>query len=229
MQTSMIAILIALCVPPMICAENIPGLNVSYDTKNDRLTVDAKSVPLTQILAQISEQSGVEILVDPSVEKDINIYLPAQPLEKALKQLARDLNYAMHYDKAESRLVAMKIVPQGKQTSSNFVSVTKPTARGGRPYGSGDDNIDVGSGGGYRSRSNLIVGDYLDSRSKSNSSAANQEITLSPEEMEAQGNSVTPRKRKIRQHHPQHNNLLNESLSETANGGDSSDDSASDQ
>jgi type II secretory pathway component GspD/PulD (secretin) len=136
----------------MICAENIPGLNVSYDTKNDRLTVDAKKVPLTQILAQISEQSGVEILVDPSVEKDISIYLPAQPLKKALKQIARGLNYAMYYNDEDSRLVAMKIVPKGKQGSSNLVPVTHPNALSGQPDRRGDGNYDEGNNDATRGR-----------------------------------------------------------------------------
>jgi type II secretory pathway component GspD/PulD (secretin) len=180
-NTLFISILLILCIAPMLYAENVPGLKVTYAQKEDLLTVDANGVPLTQILAQISEQSGIEILVDPSVEKDINIYLPAQPLEKALKQLARDLNYAMHYNDKDSRLVAMKIVPQGKQSSGNLVSVTKPTARMGRYDGSGDRNYETSGGRDNRKSKQPIV---------------IKKETLSVEEMIDHGIDVSPSKRK---------------------------------
>jgi type II secretory pathway component GspD/PulD (secretin) len=186
MQTSklmLIAILIALCVPPMICAENIPGLNVSYDTKNDRLTVDAKSVPLTQILAQISEQSGVEILVDPSVEKELSIYLPAQPLKKALKQLARGLNYAMYYNDEDSRLVAMKIVPKGKQVNGNLVSVTKSNARTGGNDGYSDENNVAISGVGTGL---YTTGDSYGSENQTALPSVNRGQPYTPEKIEQQ-------------------------------------------
>jgi len=197
----LISMLFVLCVTPMLCAENVPGLNVSYDQKEDLLTVDANFVPLTHVFAQIATQSGIEIIVDPSIEKDISIYLPPQPLENALKQLARDLNYAMQYDNAGSRLVAMKIVPQGKQDSGNFVSsATKPNIRSGRLDGLGDGNNETIGGGSrdidYNGGRNYSAGNPSELRGEPKLPDDDQQRTVDPVELEARGINAHPRKHK---------------------------------
>jgi hypothetical protein len=206
--------LLVLCFTPILNAANTPGLNVSYESKKDLLTVDANGVPLTQILARIAEQSGIEIMIDPSVEKEISIYLPAQPLEKALKQLARGLNYAMHYDKATSRLVAMKIVPQGKLTSGKLISLTKPTARMGRPDGIEDDNSDVS--GGVRGYSSS-AGDYPVSENKSETPTVNTQQTPCAEEFKSKGLDFKPVKRQPSLPVEQNNNEIKEVNSNITN------------
>lgn len=199
-NTLLISILFVLCIAPMLCAENVPRLNVSYDDKEDLLTVDANFVPLTHILSQIATLSGVEIILDPSIQKDISIYLPPQPLENALKQLARDLNYAMQYDKAGSRLVVMKIVPQGKQNSGNLVSATKPNIRSGRLDGLGDGNNETIGGGSrgsdYNGGRNYSAGNPSELRSEPKSPGVDQQRTFDPVELEARGINAPPRKLK---------------------------------
>ena len=189
--------------------------NISYDRQTGMLTVEADRTPLTQILAQIATQSGVEIIVDISIEKEISISLPEQPLEKALKQIARGLNYTMHYEEADSqnpsqgdRLVAMKILPQGKQGSGNLGSVSVFGARAGRVSGQGDGDGDYETGGGRGDR-NYPAGHYLRGRREPRQPAFNQESTLDPVEMEAQGITGLPP-------HPENPSLIQRS-NNTAN------------
>ena len=183
------SMLLAWSMAPMLAAENIARLNVSYDRKTGLLTVEADHTPLTQILAQIAAQSGVEIIVDPSIEKEISISLPEQPLEKALKKIARGLSYAMYYDEADSKLVAMKILPQGKQDSGNRAPGVLFDARAGRVGGQADGDYETSGGRGDR---NYPAGDYFESNRKSEPPVVNRQKTWSTEEMEAQGIITAP-------------------------------------
>lgn len=115
------------------------GLEVRYDRERDRLSVQAEQVSLTQVLGRIAAQTGVEILMDPSIEKTVSMSLKGQPLEKALKQIARGLSYVMLYDSGKKqnstqtpRLTTMKLLPEGKQDSPNLVPVAVLNARAGR-------------------------------------------------------------------------------------------------
>jgi hypothetical protein len=183
------SMLLAWSMAPMLGAENSARFNVSYDRQTGLLTVEADRTPLTQILAQIATQSGVEIMVDPSIEKEISISLPEQPLEKALRKIARGLSYAMYYDVGDSKLVAMKILPQGKQGSGNLVPASLFDARAGRVSDQGDGSYETGGSRGGR---NYPAGDYFESNRKSEPPVVNRQKTLSTEEMAAQGIFVLP-------------------------------------
>ncbi len=212
------SMLLAWSMAPMLAAENRGRLNISYDRQTGILTVEADRTPLTQILAQIATQSGVKIIVDPSIEREISISLPEQPLEKALKQIARGLSYTMHYEEVDSRnptqgdrLVAMKILPQGKQGSGNLVPVSLFDARAGRGSGQGDGDSETGGGRGDR---NYPAGHYLDDNREPKQPPFDQEPTLDPVELEAQGITVSPPHQQNPSLIQRNNNLSNETESE---------------
>ena len=102
---------------------------VIYDKATDRLSVQADTVSLEGLLARIALLSGVEFLMDPEVEQPVSITLKDRSLEKGLKKIMQvlDLRYAMIYQKkegqdqsAESLLISMKIVPEGKENNPNL-------------------------------------------------------------------------------------------------------------
>jgi hypothetical protein len=109
------------------------GLQVRYDAAMDRLSLDAHDSPLTQVLARISRQSGVEILIDPSVDYPVTASLRDQPLENALATLTRDMNAVMIHDQLEiagnSRqpvLVRMELLPVGETNTALLRPVLNP-------------------------------------------------------------------------------------------------------
>lgn len=100
---------------------------VFYDKAKDILSVDADDASLQILLARIALLSGVEILIDPSIERRISIKIEDRSLEEGLKDIARGLSYAMTYNngkdnKGKPLLVSMKIVPMGK-TPGGLISV----------------------------------------------------------------------------------------------------------
>lgn len=229
------SMLLAWSMASMLGAENSARLNVSYNRQTGLLTIEADRAPLTQILAQIATQSGVEIIVDSSIEKEISISLPEQPLERALKQIARGLSYAMYYGKADSqdppqgdRLVAMKILPQGKEGSGYLVPVSLSEAQPGRVSDQGDSDSETGGGRGDR---NYPAGDYFESKRKSEPPVLNKQKALSTEEMGAQGITAVPRQLQKPLPIQRNNNTANETQSEIddAEGGYSPDYAPADQ
>ncbi len=106
---------------------------VSYDRASDSLTVEARGLPLTTVLARIAELSAVEILVAPGIEKKISIKINGLSLEEGLKRITRGLSHAMVFSEGEGKgakplLISIKIIPKGPSDGSNAVPVGKLAA-----------------------------------------------------------------------------------------------------
>ena len=160
------------------------GMEVTYDRERDLLSVRADQVPLTQVLGRISDRSGIEILIDPSIDNKISIVISEQPLEKALKQIARGLSYVMLYGKSSNqdrssglRLATMKLLPEGRQNSPNLVPVAVLNARAGRSVGGEGNRGTRGGHGGPVSP----PGRHPEASHTSNNSAYSRRRTSSPE------------------------------------------------
>lgn len=118
-----------------VMPETVVRQPVRYDSETDRLTVDARSESLTSVLTRISRQSGVEILVDPAVERLVTVSIKDQPLEKVIGQLTRGLNTVMVYDlrslpgKGEQNvLVRVQLLPKGQTNTALLIPLLSPEA-----------------------------------------------------------------------------------------------------
>lgn len=99
------------------------------DTSADKLTVSAKRAPLFKLLGEISKKCGIEILIDPTVNREINTKFSNMRLDQGLKRISRGLSYTFFYNQKSSkdnankqyRISAVHILPQGKEDSGNLV------------------------------------------------------------------------------------------------------------
>lgn len=106
---------------------------VQYDKRTDKLTIEADKASLKELLARIQLASGVEISMDPTLERPVSMQMKDQPLEAALLALARrlNLNHALFYGrpakagKAPSLLIGMHVLPSGT-ASGNIAPVVDP-------------------------------------------------------------------------------------------------------
>jgi hypothetical protein len=108
---------------------------VHYDRATNCLTLHVQDMSLTQLLAQISGQTGVEILMDPTVERPITFSMQDQPLEAGLNKLTRGLNTVMIHDQRDvpgkgrqSMLTTLKLLPAGQTNSALLRPVLSPEA-----------------------------------------------------------------------------------------------------
>ena len=89
---------------------------VYYDRGKGTLTVSANMAKIRKLLADISSKTGITILIDPSIEKNVTIKISSKPVEAALKQIMKGLSYALIYESGgeDHRLTGVRILPKGK-------------------------------------------------------------------------------------------------------------------
>ena len=143
MKSMMLLLLGLLAAPALAGTAHVAGTDslpvagqaVRYDAVSDRIAIQAQATSLTGLLAQISRQSGVEILIDPAVERPVTMDIKDQPLEQALEALTRGLNTVLVHDvrtlpgKGEQNvLVMVKLLPKGQTNTALLMPVLSPEA-----------------------------------------------------------------------------------------------------
>jgi len=135
-----LAALLGLAVSTAFAADPQPATpsapqTVHYDAATDRLSLDVHGLPLTQVLARISRQSGVEILADPAVDHPVTSSLQDQPMDTVLDNLTRGMNAVMIHDERELPgqgrqpvLVRMELLPTGQTNTALLRPVLSPEA-----------------------------------------------------------------------------------------------------
>ncbi len=97
---------------------------VEYNQASDQLTVDITDIQLRQVMAIIARKSGIRVMMDAAVKQSVTAKFKNQALMEGLKQLLRHTNSAyFFYSKKNTKpqlLLAIKILPKGKQSSSNL-------------------------------------------------------------------------------------------------------------
>lgn len=76
---------------------------------NDMLTVHVAKVPVSEILAELSRQSGADIRGTPREPREVSVQFDAVPLPQALSRLLGGQNYALIYGRG-GRLRAVKLL-----------------------------------------------------------------------------------------------------------------------
>lgn len=110
--------------------------NLRYDPTRDRMTVQAADASLTLVLSEMARLSGLDIRMDPAVERKVQVDVRDQPLETAIARVTGKLNTIKGYrsagkadkavkgDKKEAPLlVSVTILPEGKTDASRARSV----------------------------------------------------------------------------------------------------------
>ncbi|MEN8170439.1 MAG: STN domain-containing protein [Pseudomonadota bacterium] len=94
---------------------NVPG--ISFDAQHGKLTTNITNQPLSEVMQQISAQSGIKSTVMPAADRSISLQLTDIPLEAALKQLLRDTNYVFMYQKRDKKYVVsgVRVLATGEE------------------------------------------------------------------------------------------------------------------
>jgi len=103
---------------------------VEYVAKTNKLSVYAEKQPLQNVLTLVALKTGLEILFDASIDKNITTTINNMPLEKAVRQIVRKTNHVFYYKTnpktKKQLLVGLKVFPAGKHDESSLTPlVTK--------------------------------------------------------------------------------------------------------
>ena len=82
---------------------------VAYDKKTGKLFVKAEGRPLTELLAEVSAKTGIEIYIAPAADKVVFLDIKALPVEDAVKEMIKPLNNMFVYQGNTSRIKAVKV------------------------------------------------------------------------------------------------------------------------
>ncbi|MDO8267474.1 MAG: hypothetical protein Q7T32_06530 [Moraxellaceae bacterium] len=98
---------------------------VLYDRQQDTLSIQTKDHALSDILLRVSRQTGMEVRMDPKVERKITMTLKAQPIERSLDRLLAQLSVLKQF-KTEGKgknqkdiLVSITVLPEGQRDASS--------------------------------------------------------------------------------------------------------------
>jgi hypothetical protein len=106
----------------------------SIDFNNGKLSVSCKGTPLSQVIREVSRQSGIDIqFIGEHPSSRVNIHLIDALLEKGLRLLLREENTVFIYaDKEKNgvyrrQLTKVLILPEGENVNANngIVMVTE--------------------------------------------------------------------------------------------------------
>ncbi len=101
---------------------------VAYNQRTDRLTITADGLPLTEILAEVSVKTGIEISITPSADRSVSVDIKARPLEDAIRELIRPFSHLFVYRGNLLKAVKIYAAP-----SSEYIMLNDPVAvRAGR-------------------------------------------------------------------------------------------------
>lgn len=95
-----------------------------YDPTRDNMTVQATDASLTLVLSEMARLSGLDIRMDPAVERKVQVDVRDQPLETAIARVTGKLNTIKGYRSAGKADKAGKAVKGDKKEAPLLVSVT---------------------------------------------------------------------------------------------------------
>lgn len=91
------------------------------DFKDGLLKVSVEKQSFKEVMDKVAKKAGIKILIDNPVDEDLTISFDYLPLEKGLKQLLKDKNYAFKYRPEEdddiknsSSLINVFVLPKSE-------------------------------------------------------------------------------------------------------------------
>lgn len=102
-----------------------PSVPVRFNDTARTLAIAPTRALLSEVLREISRQSGVEIRLDPAEDRQIDVSLKDQPLDEALRSLARQnrLNFVMGHvrdSNGQQQLVSFAVLREGEMSAADI-------------------------------------------------------------------------------------------------------------
>ncbi len=100
----LIVLLIFFSIPSINASGNDVMDNTSFviHVDDNLLTAKVRDMPLEKVLTEVADQMFMRIIYLVSGEEPVTIDFSRLPIEKGLKQLLRDYNYALAYDSVDA-------------------------------------------------------------------------------------------------------------------------------
>jgi len=107
---------------------------VNCDPMQDRLSLNAPSNRLFELLSAISGECGIVFKADPSLDREVHLTLDHQPLEPALKSLMHGISYLFIYAETRTqtgsrRIMEVHLLPQGDASTPMLELPVAPAQR----------------------------------------------------------------------------------------------------
>lgn len=107
------------------------NLLVNYVKTENVLSLSAHQVPLSKVLASLSDATGLAIYMNLKAEQNISVVIKEKTLEAAIKRLLSDSNYIGYYESMDNgsinksnKLVRIDVLPSGETDSDNLVPLS---------------------------------------------------------------------------------------------------------
>ncbi|MBI3772433.1 MAG: hypothetical protein HY272_07020 [Gammaproteobacteria bacterium] len=108
-------------------AVSVQNPQIRYDLKQDRLSIQAQDVALKTIMTRIAFVSGIEVMIDPAVDRTVSANFKDESLEEGIRRITRGLNTIYQYSSkkpnSKSLLIGARLLPSGKSDTSALVPV----------------------------------------------------------------------------------------------------------
>lgn len=109
-------------------------LPVIYDKQQDTLSLQVADMSMSNILLQVSRQTGMDVRVDPTVERKTTLNMKPLPLETALDRMLSGLNVLKEFKTTgkgknqKDMLVGIVVLPEGKSDPSTALRLMERDA-----------------------------------------------------------------------------------------------------
>lgn len=125
MRTRLIVYELTVFVMLTIQSSYAGSVVITYNENEQLLGVIANQASLTEVLKEISAKTGIEIRIDPAIERRASFAIKPQPLEKVLGSVVKKLSYVMKYKTMSNvrYVTGLDILPKGKQDSGQLVRI----------------------------------------------------------------------------------------------------------
>lgn len=97
--------------------------------QDDKVSVDARDVPVGAILTAIARESGAELVGAPRDDRTVTLHLDAVPLKEALERLVGEQNFTLKYQEGGA-LKAIELRGGREAAETPKHEPDKPTAQG---------------------------------------------------------------------------------------------------
>lgn len=100
---------------------------VTYHSKNRTLSVRSEGRLLSEVLSEISAKTGMDVYIDPAVDRKVFVDIKNQPLEEALKGIIKPLNNVFVY--SGKSVKAVKIFKRSEAEATAKISPGSPLSK----------------------------------------------------------------------------------------------------
>lgn len=112
----------------------------TYDPKMKLLSIKPEGRLLSEILSEVSAKTGIDIYINPALDKKVFVNIESQPIEKAIKRMIKPLNINNAIIFQGNSIIAVKIFEKsGAEATIKIIPSVTYSETTSPPIGQGSD------------------------------------------------------------------------------------------